>query len=125
YRDHGACSDGDAANDVAHPRLQVYCAGALRGDLGSVDDGEVSMRCADSPGIGSANWTWLAADVRFVTNACGLEDCDVRRLTARTGSYPACASVRATDDVCMDTARRVFVRHAGARPVDTEFGDSF
>jgi hypothetical protein len=125
YRDHGTCTDADPGDDIAHPRLLVHCAGAINAEIGGVDDGEVSMRCSDNQDLGSSNWTWLAADVRFGTNACGLEDCTVVPLIAGPNAYHPCSSVRDTDDVCMDGSRRVYVRRAGSRPVDADFADSF
>jgi len=32
-------------------------------EIGGVDDGQVPMPCALNAGLGSANWSWLAADV--------------------------------------------------------------
>jgi hypothetical protein len=125
YRDHGTCGDADARNDATHPRLLVYCGGIDRAEVGGVDDGQVAFPCAANPGTGSANWSWLAADVRFGANACGLRDCAVRPLRARPRTYPSCAGVPDEDDVCQDAQGRVFVRRAGARPVDAELAEAF
>ena len=125
YRDHGTCTDGDPTNDIVHPRLLVHCNGALRAEIGGIDDGQVPMRCADNPSYGSTNWTWIAADVRFGANACGLSDCEVRPLIAGPNEYRSCDAITDADDVCADVSRRVFVRRAGARPIDAEFANSF
>ncbi|MBL8682828.1 MAG: hypothetical protein JNK05_26925 [Myxococcales bacterium] len=125
YRDHGTCSDADARNDVSRPHLFVYCGAGVRAELGAVDSGGlVSMRCRDNPSVGSANWTWLAADVRFVTNACGVRDCVVTTLNARRLSVPFCDQVTESSDLCRDRDFRLFVRRAGARPVDAELPES-
>jgi hypothetical protein len=124
YRDHGTCSDGDARNDVVLPVLRVHCGGIERATLGSADDGVVPMRCADNPSVGSLNWSWLAGDVRFVDNACGVRDCAVRPLRATMGQFPRCEAVREEQDVCADALGRVFVRRAAARPVDADLGES-
>lgn len=122
YRDHGACTDMDARNDLAHPTLTIACGGLVRGVVGSVDDGIVTMRCADNPDIGSGNWTWLAADVRVYTNACGVRECRVTPL--RGDIFRPCAMARPEDDVCSDTTARVFIRNAAARDVLAEFPES-
>ena len=124
YRDHGTCTDSDTANDVVHPLLRVNCGGIERAEVGGVEDGQVSLSCGDNPGIGSRNWSWIAADVRFVNNACGLRDCRVTPLRAVVGRFTPCAMVAATDDVCMDATGHVFVRNSGSRPIDVEFGES-
>jgi hypothetical protein len=126
YRDHGTCADGVAGNDVSRPHLFVHCGAGVRAELGAIDAGGlVSMRCQDNAGIGSANWTWLAADVRFVTNACGVRDCVVVPLSARRLSVPFCDQASATVDSCRDRDFRLFVRRAGARPVDADLAESF
>jgi hypothetical protein len=126
FRDHGTCSDVASANDVSHPHLFVHCGGGVRAELGSVDSGGlVSMRCRDNPGIGSANWLWLAADVRFVTNACGVRDCVVVPLSARRLAVPFCDQVTESSDLCRDRDFRLFVRRAGARPIDADLPESF
>lgn len=122
YRDHGTCTDADLTNDVVQPVLSVYCGGLARAAVGSVEDGLVSMRCRDNPGIGSVNWSWLAADVRVLTNACGVRDCRVTPLRDR-GKYPRCGE-EGDGDVCRDERGRVFVRRAVERPVETEFAES-
>lgn len=124
YRDHGTCADGDPRNDEVHPVLAIHCGGVQRAAVGSVDDGLVAMRCADNPEIGSTNWSWLAADVRFVDNACGIRDCRVTPLRAPPGRFPSCATVSPEADVCADPLGRVFVRRAGGRPVDSELAES-
>jgi len=123
YRDHGTCTDADAGNDVVHPTLTISCGGLLRAAVGSVDDGIVSMHCRDNPEIGSLNWTWLAADVRFETNACGLRDCRVTPLRAVAPVTP-CAGARPSDDLCADALGRVFVRRSGGRDALTEFPET-
>ena len=123
YRDHGACDDMDARNDVAHPTLTVSCGGLLRAAVGSVEDGLVSMSCRDNPEIGSLNWTWLAADVRFVTNACGVRDCRVTPLRA-VAPVRSCASATPADDFCGDERGRIFVRRSGGRDALAEFPES-
>lgn len=125
YRDHGTCSDSDRANDVTHPHLYIHCGGIVRAELGGVDTGLVPMPCARNPGIGSANWSWLAADVRLITNACGLQDCRVRALRASGLRFPLCERVTDADDVCQDEFGHLFVRRAGARPVDADLAASF
>jgi hypothetical protein len=98
----------------------------VRAELGAIDSGGlVSMRCQDNAGIGSANWTWLAADVRFVTNACGVRDCVVVPLSARRLSVPFCDQASVSSDLCRDRDFRLFVRRAGARPVDADLAESF
>jgi hypothetical protein len=125
FRDHGTCSDSDRSNDAARPHLFVYCGAGVRAELGAVDAGGlVSMRCQDNAGVGSANWTWLAADVRFVTNACGVRDCVVVPLSARRLSVPFCDQVTDGADLCRDRDARLFVRRAGARPVDADLPES-
>jgi len=123
YRDHGACADTDARNDVAHPTLSVSCGGLLRAAVGSVDDGIVSMSCRDNPEIGSLNWTWLAADVRFETNACGVRDCRVTPLRA-INPATACDRAGPADDFCVDARGRVFVRRSGGRDALAEFPET-
>ncbi len=123
YRDHGTCSNADARDDAVHPVLAIHCGGVARAAVGSVDDGIVTMRCADNPAIGSVNWSWLAADVRVVTNACGLRDCRVTPLRDQGGVYPNCASV-GDGDVCHDDLGRLFVRRTVERPVETELPES-
>ena len=124
YEDHGLCADGDAADDVVHPVLTVSCGGIIRADVGSVDDGLVGMRCADNPTRGSENWTWIAADVRFSSNACGLRDCKVTPLFSTPGRFTQCSRADANADVCQDAAGRVFVRNSGGRAVDVELAES-
>ncbi len=124
YQDHGTCTDGNPANDVSHPVLSISCGGVLRGVVGSADDGIVGMRCGDNPGIGSANWSWLAADVRFVTNTCGVRDCNVTPLRAPVSRFSTCGTEPPTADVCEDTLGRVFVRNTADRPLDTEIPES-
>nr|MBK7066523.1 hypothetical protein [Deltaproteobacteria bacterium] len=124
YRDHGLCDGADARDDVVHPVLSVSCGGLLRASVGSVDDGLVAMSCRDNPMIGSANWTWIAADIRFSQNVCGARDCRVTPLRAGAGRFTACSRVAAEGDVCQDERGRVFVRRAGARPVDVEFAET-
>lgn len=124
YRDHGICTDADTGNDVVHPTLTVNCGGITRAALGSVDDGLVPMRCQDNPMIGSANWSWLAADVHFVTNACGLSDCRVTPLRATPMQFAPCSTATPKLDLCQDSLGRVFVRNSGGRGVDTVFSES-
>lgn len=124
YRDHGVCTDDTPSNDTVHPLLRVNCGGIDRAEVGGIEDGQVSFACSDNPAIGSANWSWLAADVRFMGNACGLRDCRVTPLRARVGRFTPCARAMATDDVCADAMGRVFVRNSGSRPVDVEFSES-
>lgn len=124
YRDHGTCADSDPRNDVVHPVLSIHCGGIERAAVGSADDGVVPMRCADNPAIGSSNWSWLAADVRFVDNACGARDCRVTPLRVPAGRFVSCSEVRPENDACQDALGRVFVRRAGARPVDTDLAES-
>lgn len=124
YRDHGTCVGADTRDDIVHPVLAVHCGGVMRAAVGSVDDGLVAMRCQDNPNIGSSNWSWLAADVRMVTNACGVRDCRVTPLRAVPLSLPRCATVREDQDVCMDERARVFVRRTGGRAVETELPES-
>jgi hypothetical protein len=125
YRDHGTCADDSPDNDITYPQLSIFCGGIHRAGFGDVDTGLVPMHCAQNPSIGSANWSWLAADVRFVTNACGLQDCKVRPLQSPASRYPRCESITELDDVCQDAVGRLFVRRAGARPVDAELPASF
>lgn len=126
YRDHGTCSDASMQNDVSHPHLFIYCGTGVRAELGAIDNGGlVSMSCRDNAEIGSTNWSWLAADVRFVTNACGVRDCIVNPLSARRLVAPTCGNAGLNDDLCKDRDQRLFVRRAGARPVDAEIADSF
>jgi hypothetical protein len=124
YRDHGLCDGSDPADDVVHPVLAVSCGGLTRAAVGSVDDGLVAMSCRDNPMIGSANWTWIAADIRFGVSACGARDCVVTPLRATAGRFTACSRVTADGDVCQDERGRVFVRRAGARPVDVELAET-
>ncbi len=124
YRDHGLCDGSDVRDDVVHPVLAIHCGGVTRAAVGSVDDGLVSMSCRDNEGIGSANWTWLAADVRVTTNACGVRDCRVTPLRAGSGRFTACTRATTETDVCQDERGRVFVRRSGGRPVDVEFSES-
>ena len=122
YRDHGTCTDTDARNDVVHPVLTVHCGGIARATIGSVDDGIVSMRCRDNPAIGSVNWSWLAADVRVVTNACGVRDCRVTPLRDDRW-FPPCATV-GDGDVCRDERGRVFVRRTVERAVESDIAET-
>jgi hypothetical protein len=122
YRDHGTCTDMDVRNDVVHPVLSIHCGGALRAFVGSVDDGIVGMRCRDNPEIGSLNWAWLAADVRFFTNECGLRDCRVTPLRGRE-TMTRC-DAPGDGDVCVDSQRRVFVRRTASRAVEAELAES-
>jgi hypothetical protein len=126
YRDHGTCDDASRDNDVSRPHLYVQCGPGIRAELGAVDSGGlVSMSCRDNRGVGSANWTWLAADVRFVTNACGVRDCVVVPLSGRRLGVPWCDAGTDGSDLCKDRDGRLFVRRAGARPVDAEIAESF
>jgi hypothetical protein len=126
YQDHGTCADRVASNDVSHPHLFVYCGAGVRAELGAVDSGGlVSMSCRDNQQLGSVNWSWLAADVHFVTNGCGVRDCVVVPLSARRLTVASCASVSGEQDLCKDRDSRLFVRRSGARPVDAELADSF
>jgi hypothetical protein len=104
--------------------LAVNCGGLTRAAVGSVDDGIVAMSCRDNALIGSANWTWIAADVRFGVSACGARDCIVTPLRATAGRFTACSRVGAERDVCQDERGRVFVRRSGGRPVDVEFAET-
>ncbi|MBL8604908.1 MAG: hypothetical protein JNK72_23470 [Myxococcales bacterium] len=124
YRDYGLCADGDPRNDVTHPVLAIHCGGITRAAVGSVDDGLVNMPCQQNPSLGSSNFSWLAADIRVRTNACGVRDCDVTPLRAQGSFYPACEGLDAERDVCQDGTGRVFVRRTGARPVNVEFSAS-
>ncbi len=126
YRDHGTCDDAARDNDVSRPHLYFQCGPGIRAELGAVDSGGlVSMSCRDNRGVGSANWMWLAADVRFVTNACGVRDCVVVPLSGRRLNVPWCDAVTDTSDQCKDRDGRLFVRRAGARPVDADLAESF
>jgi hypothetical protein len=127
YRDHGTCADSATGNDVSRPHLFIHCGAGVRAELGAVDSGGlVSMKCQDNRGVGSANWLWLAADVRFVTNACGVRDCVVVPLTARRLNVPFCdGAVPDGADLCRDRDFRLFVRRAGARPVNADLAESF
>ena len=124
YRDHGTCEGSDTRDDIVHPVLSVHCGGVTRAVVGSVDDSLVNMRCQDNPGVGSANWSWLAADVRMVTNACGVRDCQVTPLRGILGTLPLCDRARDEQDVCIDERSRVFVRRTGNRPVESELPES-
>lgn len=125
YRDHGTCSDATTTNDVSHPTLIVSCGAGIRTEIGTIDRGGlVSMSCRDNPAIGSANWSWLAADIRRVDNACGVRGCVVEPLLGRRLSLRRCAEVTERDDVCKDDDGRVFVRRAGGRPVDADLPEA-
>lgn len=121
YRDQGLCTDGDATNDVVHPVVAFHCGGITRAVVGSVDDGLVPMRCQDNPSVGSGNFSWIAADVRVFTNACGVRDCEVTPLRARANQFASCTGLDAARDVCQDAQGRVFVRRSGGRAVNIEF----
>ena len=124
YRDHGLCDGTDPIDDIVHPVLAVSCGGLTRAAVGSVEDGLVAMSCRDNPMIGSANWTWIAADIRFAANLCGARDCRVTPLRASAGRFTQCSRVTADADVCQDERGRVFVRRLGSRPVDVEFAET-
>ncbi len=125
YRDHGTCTDSDPRNDVTHPRMLIHCGGLLRGEIGGVDEGQIGLRCDRNTAIGSTNWTWLAADVQFATNACGLEDCTVLPIRVSGSRFAACDVVMDRDDACQDASGRLFVRRAAQRPVDGDVADPF
>lgn len=73
-------SNGGIGYDV-HPRVKVFCDGALRADLGP--DGfytpakPVTFASSDGANTGSGNRFWPVADVGFVTDACGSRHCVV------------------------------------------------
>ncbi len=121
YRDHGTCADSDPRNDVAHPVVSVHCGGLERAALGTPDEGIVAMSCRDNPTIGSLNWSWLAADVVFRTNVCGVQGCQVSPLRVASGTVVPCSAVTEEGDVCSDGFGRVFVRRSGGRAADVEF----
>ncbi|MEZ4296815.1 MAG: hypothetical protein R3B70_17750 [Polyangiaceae bacterium] len=69
-----------------HPRLLVFCEGALAADLGPGGfydpESPVTFPAIDGSGGPGGNVFWLAADVAFVEGSCGTRTCVVRPLYA-------------------------------------------
>lgn len=68
-----------------HPRVKVFCEGALGAELGpagyGVPEAPVAFHPSDGTGSGG-NRFWLVADVAFVEGECGSKSCVVRPLYA-------------------------------------------
>ncbi len=85
--------DSPPGSPEAHPRLRIFCDGHLAADLGShasAASGEVEPLGFGAPvafgpaaGRGSvANPFWIAADVAFYPDSCGVSPCAVAPLFA-------------------------------------------
>lgn len=72
YSSHGYSYD-------VHPRVKIYCDGALGADLGAsgYNDPESPVTF---PASGSSTMLWLVADVAFTEGACGAKTCVVQPL---------------------------------------------
>lgn len=76
-------------NYDVHPRIKVYCDGALGGELGPAGyyDPEAAVTFVPSDGAGLAgNRFWLVADVAFVDSECGNKSCVVKPLYANAAA---------------------------------------
>jgi hypothetical protein len=66
-----------------HPRVKVFCDGALAADLGPSGfyqpESPVTFHASDGAKLG-ANPFWLVADVAFTTDACNRTRCTVEPL---------------------------------------------
>jgi hypothetical protein len=72
---------------AVHPEIKIFCDGALSADLGphsySLPEQAVTFEPSDGAGIGGAgNLFWIAADVAFTTDRCGVTTCVVQPLYA-------------------------------------------
>ena len=65
-----------------HPRVKVFCEGALAAELGPAGYHvpEAPITFAPSDGAGSGHLFWLAADVVFKEGTCGTKSCVVQPL---------------------------------------------
>jgi hypothetical protein len=66
-----------------HPRIKVFCNGALAAELGPAGyyDPEAPITFIPSDGEGPAgNRFWLAGDVAFIDSECGTKSCVVQPL---------------------------------------------
>jgi hypothetical protein len=79
YYNHGETYD-------VHPEIKVFCNGSLFGDLGPqnyyVPQAPVTFAAADGAGTGTGNRFWIAADVAFTTDSCGVTTCVVQPIYA-------------------------------------------
>jgi hypothetical protein len=76
YWNHGRTYD-------VHPEILVYCNGALSADLGPhsyyMPEAPVTFEPGDGESnIGQGNRFWVAADVVFTTDSCGIVSCTVQ-----------------------------------------------
>ena len=66
-----------------HPRVKVFCEGALAADLGPAGyhdpEAPITFTPSDGTGVGG-NLFWLVADVAFVEGTCGTRSCVVQPL---------------------------------------------
>ena len=72
-------------NYDVHPRIKIYCDGALGAELGPAGyyEPEAPVTFLPSDGAGLAgNRFWLVADVAFVDSECGNKNCVVKPLYA-------------------------------------------
>jgi hypothetical protein len=65
-----------------HPEIKIFCNGGLSADLGPhsyyVPEQQVTFEPADGAGTGQGNRFWIAGDVAFTTDACGVTSCVVQ-----------------------------------------------
>ena len=72
-----------------HPKIKVFCDGALAAELGPAGyyDPEAPVTFVPSDGAGLAgNRFWLVADVAFVNSECGTKSCTVKPLYSDAAS---------------------------------------
>jgi hypothetical protein len=102
-----------------HPEIKIFCDGALSADLGPHSfyspEAPVTFSSGDAPGIGTGNRFWLAADVAFVSDACGQASCVVQPLYAdpvnKTPLFAVDTAVRGGAPMAR---RALHVAHAGS-----------
>ncbi len=86
YSSHGLSYD-------VHPRIKVFCNGALAAELGPAGyydpESPVTFVPSDGEGGFSGNRFWLVADVMFVDSECGTKSCVVQPIyTDPVGKTP-------------------------------------
>jgi hypothetical protein len=67
-----------------HPRIKVFCDGALAAELGPAGyydpEAPITFMPSDGSGSGAGNLFWLVADVVFLDSECGTKSCVVQPL---------------------------------------------
>ncbi len=75
---------------AVHPEVKIFCNGSLSANLGPQGfyspTSPVTFEASDGAGSGTGNRFWLAADVAFSTDTCGVTTCVVQPLYSDASS---------------------------------------